>query len=56
MAGQAALSSADMDLVLDVMEWEGALKGRIDYNTDLFEKAAVARMAGHLQVSHALLC
>ncbi len=42
-----------MDLVLDVVEWEGGLKGHIDYNTDLFQPETVSRMAGHLQVSHA---
>ena len=42
-----------MDLVLDVIEWEGGLKGHIDYNTDLFQPETVSRMAGHLQVSHA---
>ncbi len=42
-----------MDLVLDVVEWEGGLKGHIDYNTDLFQPETVSRMAGHLQVRHA---
>ena len=44
-----AISNAEMDLVLDVAEWEGMLKGRIDYNSDLFNCSTVERMAGHLQ-------
>lgn len=42
-----------MDLVLDVVEWEGGLKGHIDYNTDLFQPETVSRMAGHLQARRA---
>ena len=47
-----AISNAEMDLVLDVAEGQGALKGRIDYNTDLFNCSTVERMAGHLQADH----
>lgn len=42
--------TVDMDLVLDVMEDGGALKGDIMFRTDLFEHASIERMAEHLQV------
>ena len=53
LSKQMTLSSADMDLALDVVECKGGLKGRIDYNMDLFQPVTVSRMAGHLQVCHA---
>ena len=43
------VSSADMDLSLDLVEWEGRLKGRIEYSVDLFDHGTVERMGGHLQ-------
>ena len=55
MRAQMTVSSADMDLVLDVAEWQGRLKGRIDYSTDLFTRATIERMAGHLQAGHPVL-
>ena len=55
MRAQMTVSSADMDLVLDVAEWQGALKGRIDYSTDLFTRDTIERMAGHLQAGHPVL-
>ena len=55
MRAQMTVSSADMDLVLDVAEWQGALKGRIDYSTDLLTRDTIERMAGHLQAGHPVL-
>ncbi len=38
----------DLSLVLD--EIDGALTGKLEYNTDLFEMDTISRMIGHLQV------
>ncbi len=40
---------AKFDLTLSLVEESGRLRGRLEYNTDLFDAATIARMAGHLQ-------
>ena len=35
------------DLTLFITESAGVLKGRIEYNTDIYETATISRMAGH---------
>ena len=42
--------SAKFDMALDVWEGDGALSGRMDYSTDLFDEATITRMLGHFQV------
>jgi amino acid adenylation domain-containing protein len=42
--------SAKFDLTLTLEERGEGLEGWLEYNTDLFEAATVARLAGHLQV------
>jgi amino acid adenylation domain-containing protein len=37
------------DVTLEFWETQEGLRGRFEYNTDLFEPATIARMAGHLQ-------
>jgi amino acid adenylation domain-containing protein len=39
--------TAKFDLSLTLFEEGGRLKGRLEYNTDLFEPATVGRLAGH---------
>ncbi len=41
--------SAAFDLTLNLEERAGALHGWLEYNTDLFESATIARMLGHYQ-------
>ena len=48
------VSSADMDLSLDVVESEGRLIGRLEYSADLFDHSTVERMGGHLQARRLL--
>ena len=43
---------AEFDLTLSIHEWEGRLRGDLQYRTDLFDAPTVARWGGHL---HALL-
>lgn len=43
------LDSAKFDLTIEFREEPGGLQGRINYNTDLFDQATIARMIGHLQ-------
>ncbi|TAL47324.1 MAG: non-ribosomal peptide synthetase, partial [Methylovulum sp.] len=40
---------AQFDLTLFIEERDGRLHGLFEYNTDLFDAATLARMAGHLQ-------
>ncbi|MGH9398366.1 MAG: non-ribosomal peptide synthetase, partial [Terriglobia bacterium] len=40
---------ATFDLSLDMWETEGALQGRMEYSTDLFEASTVRRMLGHFE-------
>lgn len=42
-------AAAKFDLSLDMAETEAGLEGAFEYNTDLFDAATVARMAGHFQ-------
>ncbi|MEU3166767.1 amino acid adenylation domain-containing protein [Streptosporangium sp. NPDC006930] len=42
--------SSIFDLTLEFVERDGALDVMIEYSTDLFDRATVERMAGHLQV------
>ncbi|MGV2831536.1 amino acid adenylation domain-containing protein, partial [Myxosarcina sp. GI1(2024)] len=41
--------TAKFDLSLYMSETESGLKGNFEYNTDLFERATIARMVGHLE-------
>ncbi|WP_193200007.1 non-ribosomal peptide synthetase, partial [Nostoc sp. MG11] len=43
------ISTVNFDLILNVTETETGLVGSWEYNTDLFDDAAIARMAGHFQ-------
>jgi amino acid adenylation domain-containing protein len=40
---------ARADLMLELFDADGGLSGWLEYNTDLFEAATMARMAAHLQ-------
>ncbi len=40
---------AKIDLTLEMSEHPGGIAGYLEYSTDLFEKATVARMAGHFE-------
>ncbi|MEK7784033.1 MAG: condensation domain-containing protein, partial [Chloroflexota bacterium] len=42
--------AATFDLTLTLEDTSEELRGVIEYNTDLFDEAAIARMAGHFQV------
>lgn len=42
--------TAKCDLALFFQEHTGGLAGEIEYNTDLFDRTTVERMAGHLQI------
>jgi non-ribosomal peptide synthetase component F len=42
-------ATAKTDLILSMLEHPTGLQGSFDYNTDLFEAATIARMAGHFQ-------
>jgi pristinamycin I synthase-3/4 len=42
-------TTAKFDLLLDLTETENGLKGYLEYSTDLFEKATVARWMGHFE-------
>ncbi|HSF42722.1 MAG TPA: non-ribosomal peptide synthase/polyketide synthase [Thermoanaerobaculia bacterium] len=48
----AGIRSAKFDLSLALAEEEGALRGSLTYSADLFDRATMARLAGHF---HALL-
>ncbi len=39
---------AKLDVSFDFFEHEGALTGHIEYSTDLFDRATIERMSGHL--------
>ncbi|MDB6121031.1 MAG: amino acid adenylation domain protein [Pedosphaera sp.] len=39
--------AAKFDLYFELWEKDGCVQGRIEYNTDLFDSARIARMAGH---------
>ncbi|MHC5747095.1 MAG: amino acid adenylation domain-containing protein [Nostoc sp.] len=41
--------SAKFDLTLFITETKSGLVGNLEYNTDLFEKSSIQRIAGHLQ-------
>ncbi|HZF10702.1 MAG TPA: amino acid adenylation domain-containing protein, partial [Thermoanaerobaculia bacterium] len=40
---------AEFDLTLSIHEWEGRLRGGLQYRVDLFDAPTVARWAGHLR-------
>ncbi len=44
------VGAAKLDLVLDLQEGDDGLHGTIEYCTDLFDPAAITRLAGHLEV------
>ncbi|NJO14389.1 MAG: amino acid adenylation domain-containing protein [Thioploca sp.] len=39
---------AKFDLTLELTETSSGLRGRLEYNTDLFERATIERLSGHL--------
>jgi acyl-CoA synthetase (AMP-forming)/AMP-acid ligase II/acyl carrier protein len=41
---------AQHDLLVTLIERDGGLAGTIEYNSDLFDRTTIARMAGHFQV------
>ncbi len=41
--------TAKVDLTLNLQETSEGIKGKIEYSTDLFEAATIARMIGHFQ-------
>ncbi len=43
------MGTAQFDLTLFMEETDQGLTGRLEYNTDLFEPATIARMIGHFQ-------
>ena len=43
------VGTARLDLILNMSETPQGLKGRFEYNTELFEAATIERMANHLQ-------
>ncbi|HST62951.1 MAG TPA: amino acid adenylation domain-containing protein, partial [Longimicrobium sp.] len=45
----AALATAKFDLTLDVEADAEGIHGTLEYSTDLFERATIARMLGHLE-------
>ncbi|MCK9738895.1 non-ribosomal peptide synthetase [Pseudomonas syringae] len=47
---QASHTTAQFDLSLALVEADGGLVGSLEYASDLFERATIERMAGHLQV------
>lgn len=47
-----AIPVARFDLALELQEWNGELDGSLTYDSDLFERATIERMVGHL---HALV-
>nr|QEO73559.1 condensation domain-containing protein [uncultured bacterium] len=42
--------TSDMDITLDFYERNGELAGFVEYSTDLFERATIERLTGHLGV------
>ncbi|MCF5332595.1 amino acid adenylation domain-containing protein, partial [Pseudomonas syringae] len=47
---QAPHTTAQFDLSLALVEADGGLIGSLEYASDLFERATIERIAGHLQV------
>ncbi|HTQ81481.1 MAG TPA: amino acid adenylation domain-containing protein, partial [Thermoanaerobaculia bacterium] len=45
----AADDTAKLDLTLSMAESPGGLRGFLEYNRDLFDRATVARLSGHLE-------
>ena len=43
------METAKFDLTLALEESDGVLQGGLNYNTELFERATVERMVGHLE-------
>jgi amino acid adenylation domain-containing protein len=41
--------AAKYDLYFELWETDGCVRGRIEYNTDLFDSSRIARMAGHFK-------
>ncbi|HEX6292480.1 MAG TPA: amino acid adenylation domain-containing protein [Herpetosiphonaceae bacterium] len=46
---EVSSGTARLDLALSMTETVGGLAGTLEYNTDLFEAATIARLAGHIQ-------
>ena len=42
-------ATAQFDLTLELTETTAGLTGRLEYNTDLFERTTIERLSGHLQ-------
>ncbi|HLM67874.1 MAG TPA: condensation domain-containing protein, partial [Longimicrobium sp.] len=43
------LATAKFDLALGLEAYDGGLRGSVEYSTDLFERATIVRMLGHLE-------
>jgi amino acid adenylation domain-containing protein/non-ribosomal peptide synthase protein (TIGR01720 family) len=48
-AAYPEVSTSKFDLTLSLMQGPAGLRGIFEYSTDLFEKATIERMVGHLQ-------
>ena len=48
--------TSKFDLSLFLVEEDGGLRGTLEYSTDLFEEATVARLAGHFRTLLAAAC
>jgi amino acid adenylation domain-containing protein len=46
---EPAYRIAKYDLTLEIVETAAGLSGTLEYNTDLFERATIERLSGHLQ-------
>ena len=49
-AVETETKTAKGDMYFSLVEQEGALRGRVEYNTDLFDRATIQRMLEHYQV------
>jgi amino acid adenylation domain-containing protein len=48
--GESNRHSSMFDLTLDLEEISTGIKGHLEYNSDLFDRDTIARMAGHFQI------
>ena len=46
---QSGNDTAKFDLTLTLLESDGEIQGMMEYSTDLFDRATIRRMVGHLQ-------
>ena len=47
---ESASNTAKFDISLFLVEHEGSLRGRIEYNTDLFDRSTIERMLEHYHI------